>query len=47
MDSKYYQTAQKVKESLSEMSEEEAAVAIPVLESYEEQLFGFVMFLCY
>jgi hypothetical protein len=47
MDTKYYLDTMRLKESYQEMSEEEFAEAKPVLESYEEQMFGFVMFLCY
>lgn len=47
METKYYQTLDRVKEIYPDMSEQEAVFAAPKVEDIEEQLFGFIMFLCY
>lgn len=47
MNSKYYKTWKESKKLYPEMDEKEEAVAAPRLQSYEEQIFGFIMFLCF
>lgn len=47
MNTKYYKTWPEYMAEHPEMSEEEAKVAAPRLQSYEEMMFGFVMFLCF
>ena len=46
METKYYKTWEEYLASHPEIDEKEASVMAPVLQSYEDMMFGFIMFLC-
>jgi hypothetical protein len=47
MKTKYYKTWPEYMAKHPDMMEEEAKVAPPRIQMYEEQMFGFIMFLCF
>ncbi|KPU44265.1 hypothetical protein OXPF_24330 [Oxobacter pfennigii] len=46
METKYYKNWQEYMAQHTEIDEKQAAVMAPKLQSYEEMLFSFIMFLC-
>jgi hypothetical protein len=46
MNTKYYKTWEEYLADHPEITEEQAAVVGPKMQSYEDGLFGFIMFLC-
>ena len=47
MESLYYKSFKQIREQHPDMTDIEADTAAPKLESYEEQMFNFIMFLCF
>lgn len=46
MQTKYYKTWEQYQSEHPEITDEQAQVVGPRLQSYEERLFAFIMFLC-
>lgn len=46
METKYYRTWEQYLAEHPEIDEKQAAVVGPKVQSYEERLFAFIMFLC-
>lgn len=46
MDTKYYMTWPEYKVEHSEIDEKQEKVMAPKIQTYEEMMFGFIMFLC-
>lgn len=46
MNSKYYKTWEEYRAEHLELTDEQAQVVAPRIQSYEERMFSFIMFLC-
>ncbi|MDT3701068.1 MAG: hypothetical protein RO469_16815 [Thermincola sp.] len=46
MQSKFYKTWEEYKAENPEITEKQEKVMAPKIQSYEDALFGFIMFLC-